>query len=114
MNLIKFNNVTVANPSTYEVEYSDVNGEKSQVEDGTTYIEQIRGNVPTIKVGWTNLRQSELNLILDELTEATVSVTYYFNREYNADMMISSRSLKLKHIDEAGNYYWDLSFTLEG
>lgn len=114
MDLIKLNNYTPPAPSTYDIEYSDVNGEESKVEDGTTYIEQIRADVPTIKVGWTNLYKDEVTSITDELSEEIVSVQYFYGTTKNAEMRTGSRSLKLKSIDNSGNTYWDLSFTLEG
>ena len=114
MDLIKLNNYTPPAPSTYDIDYSDVNGEESQVEDGTTYIEQIRADVPTIKVGWTNLSKDEVTSITDELSEEIVSVQYFYGTTKNAEMRTGSRSLKLKSIDNSGNTYWDLSFTLEG
>lgn len=114
MDLIKLNNYTPPAPSTYDIDYSDVNGEESQVEDGTTYIEQIRADVPTIKVGWTNLSKDEVTSITDELSEEIVSVQYFYGTIKNAEMRTGSRSLKLKCIDNSGNTYWDLSFTLEG
>ena len=36
MDLLILNGYTTPNPATYDVELSDVNGEKSQVEDGST------------------------------------------------------------------------------
>ena len=114
MNLIKLNNHIPPNPATYDVDFSDVNGENSNLEDGTTYIEQIRGDVPEIKVGWTNLTQSELEAIMNELADATVEVEYFYGTMQKATMTKSNRSLKLKFIDTAGNNYWNLSVTLKG
>lgn len=115
MDLIKFNDYTPPAPSTYDVDYSDVNGEESGLEDGTTYIEQIRADVPEIKVGWTNLTQAEVTAITNELSDATVNVQYFYGTLKTATMTKSSnRSLKLKCIDNNGNAYWNLSFTLKG
>ena len=114
MDLIKLNDYTPPAPSVYDIEYSDVNGNKEQVEDGTTYIEQVRADVPTIKVGWTNLTQEEVTKITNEVSDAIVSVTYFYGTLKTADMTTGARSLKLKSIDNSGNHYWDLSFTLEG
>ena len=114
MDLIKLNNYTPPAPTTYDVEFSDVNGEKSQVEDGTTYIEQVRADVPTIKVGWTNITKEDVIAITEEVSDAVTSVTYFFGALRQADMTTSSRSCKLKAIDNSGSTYWDLSFTLEG
>lgn len=114
MNLIQLNSHIPPAPSSYDVEYADVNGEKSQVEDGTTYIEQVRADVPTIKVGWTNLTEDEANSIIYEVSNAITTVQYFFGGIKTARMTASARSLKLKSIDNSGNTYWDLSFTLEG
>ena len=114
MDLIKLNDYTPPAPTTYDVDYSDVNGEQSQVEDGTTYIEQVRADVPEIKVGWTNLTQSEVTAITSELSEATVNVQYFYGTMQSATMTKSNRSLKLKFVDDSGNTYWNLSFTLKG
>lgn len=114
MSLIKLNNHTPPDPTTYEIEYSDVNGEKEQVEDGTTYIEQIRADVPAIKVGWTNLTKNEVTAITGEVANDTVEVQYFYGTVKTATMTSSKRTLKLKHIEAGGDTYWDLSFTLEG
>ena len=114
MDLIRLNDYTPPAPTAYDIEYSDVNGEKSQVEDGTTYIEQVRADVPTIKVGWTNLTKEEVTAITDEVSDAVTTVQYFFGSMKEASMTTSSRSCKLKSIDNSGNTYWDLSFTLEG
>ena len=114
MDLIKLNDYTPPAPTTYDVDYSDVNGEQSQVEDGTTYIEQVRADVPEIKVGWTNLTQAEVTAITNELAGATVNVQYFYGTLKSATMTKSNRSLKLKFVDDSGNTYWNLSFTLKG
>lgn len=114
MDLIKLNNYTPPAPTQYDIDYEDVNGEKSQVEDGTTYIEKVRADVPKIKVGWTNLTQSEVTKITDEVANDTVEVQYFYGMIKTAIMTTGARSLKLKSIDNSGNTYWNLSFTLEG
>lgn len=114
MDLIKLNNYTPPSPTQYDVDYSDVNGENSNLEDGTTYIEQIRGDVPEIKVGWTNLTQAEVTAITNELADATVNVQYFYGTIRSATMTKSNRALKLKFVDGDGDTYWNLSFTLKG
>lgn len=114
MDLIKLNDYIPPAPSTYDIDYGDVNGEKTQVEDGTTYIEQVRADVPEIKVGWTNLTQAEVTKITNEVANDTVEVQYFYGTMKTATMTTSKRSLKLKCIDSAGTTYWNLSFTLEG
>lgn len=114
MNLIKLNELVTPPPSSYDVEYSDVNGEKTQLEDGTTYIERVRSDVSTIKVAWKNLTTEQAAAITNEVSNDIVSVTYFYGTEKQADMTASARSLKLKHIENSEVAYWDVSFTLEG
>ena len=114
MDLIKLNGYTPPSPSTFEVNFADVNGEKTQVEDGTTFIEQVRADVPKIKVGWTNLTQEEVEAITSECAQAIVNVDFYYGTMLSAKATASERSLKLKAIDNNNVTYWNLSFTLEG
>lgn len=114
MNLIILSGYIAPAPTQYDIDFSDVNGEKTQVEDGTTYIEQVRADVPTIKVGWTNLTKDEVTAITEAVSGATTEVQYFYGSMKAAVMTTSDRSLKLKTIDSAGNTYWNLSFTLEG
>lgn len=112
--LIKLNEYIPPNPAVYEIKYSDVKGTEDKLEDGTTYTEQIRGGVPEIKVGWTNLTQDEVEKITEEVNNDIVTVQYFFGTVHTATMTKSDRDLKLKSIDSSGAYYWDLSFTLKG
>ena len=105
MDLIKLNNYTPPAPSAYNVEYSDVNGEKSQVEDGTTYIEQVRADVPTISLEWKNLTQDDVTAISREVSNDVISVEYFYGDMKSAEMTASARALKLKAIDSSGNSY---------
>ena len=114
MDLIKFNNYTPPAPSTYDIEFSDVNGEKASLEDGTTFIEQVRSDVPMIKVSWTNLTQDEVARITSELANDVITVQYFYGTMRTAQMTKNSRALKLKTIDSSGNTYWDLSCVLDG
>ena len=113
-NLIILDGYTPPAPTTYSIEYSDVDGEETDLEDGTTYHEQIRADVPTIKVGWTNLSLAEAQQITEIMASDTVTVKYFYGNMRQADMRKSSRLLTLKGIDEHGATYWNLSFTLEG
>lgn len=114
MDLIKLNSYTPPAPTTYDINYSDVKGTEDKVEDGTTYTEQIRADVPEIKVGWVNLTQDEVTKITDEVSDDTVEVSYFYGTVKTATMTKGDRALKLKSIDNSGNTYWDLSFTLKG
>ena len=114
MDLIKLNNYIPPAPTTYTVDYSDVNGEESGLEDGTTYLEQVRADVPEIKVGWTNLTQSQATDITTIMANDIITVQYFYGTMHTAKMRKSSRSLKLKFIDDNGNTYWNLDFTLKG
>ena len=114
MDLIKLNNYIPPAPSTYDISYSDVDGEKTQVEDGTTYIERVRTDVPKIKVCWTNLTMAEVKAITEQTANDVVKIEYFYGDLKYAEMTVGERSLKLKHIEGSGNTFWDLSFSLEG
>ena len=114
MNLIIIDGITLPAPSTYEVTYKDIDGEKTQVEDGTTFIERVRSDIPIIKVGWTNLTEVQATLITNLTANAIVSVEYFYGELKSAEMTVSDRALKLKHIETSNKTYWDLSFSLEG
>ena len=114
MNLIKLNGLVPTNPSSYDVEFADVNGEDSKLEDGYNYVEQVRADVPTIKVSWTNLTETEVEAITTELSNGSINVTYFYCGMNEAEMTTGARSLKLKSIDSQGNCYWNLSVTLQG
>ena len=113
MNLIIFNDYIPPAPTSYDINCSDVNGEHTTVEDGTTYIEQVRANIPEITVSWTNLTDEQVTRIFHEVKEDTVEVQFYFGSMQRETMTKGSRSLKLKSIDDKGNHYWNLSLTLK-
>ena len=114
MTLIKLNGYVPTNPSQYDLTLTDINGEKSQVEDGTTFVEGIRKNVPKINVGWTNLSQEKAEAITSLTSNDKINVEYFYGTMQSCEMTVSDRSLKLKLIEPNGNTYWNLSFTLEG
>ena len=114
MDLIKLNGYIPPAPSAYSIDYSDVNGEEAGLEDGTTYLEQIRADVPEIKVGWTNLTKDEVTAITNEASSGSIEVIYFYGTEQTANMRSGNRSLKLKCIEDSGETRWDLSFTLKG
>ena len=114
MDIIILGVYTPPAPTTYDISFSDVKGEESGLEDGTTYLEQVRADVPEIKVGWTNLTQSQATDITTIMANDIVTVQYFYGTMHTAKMRKSSRSLKLKFIDDNGNTYWNLDFTLKG
>ena len=105
---------TPPEPTTYDISFTDVKGEESGLGDGTTYREQVRADVPEIKVGWTNLTQSQATDITTIMSNDIITVQYFYGTMHTAKMRKSSRSLKLKFIDDNGNTYWNLDFTLKG
>ena len=114
MDILILNGYTTPAPTSYDVEYSDVNGEESGLEDGTTYLEQVRADVPEIKASWTNLTKSEATNITSVLANDIITVKYFYGELKTAKMRKGSRSLKLKSIDNQGETYWNLSITLKG
>ena len=113
MDLIKLNGYIPPNPSTYDVSLSDINGEESTTEDGYSFIESIRKDIPTIKVGWTNITQDIAQNITRITANDKINVDYFYGDMASCEMTVSERALKLKLV-ESDKSYWDLSFTLKG
>lgn len=109
-NLLVLNDYITPPPAKYDIDYSSVNGAEVQTETGSTYIERIASQKPTINVAWKNLLESEVTAILNEVKDATISVTYWFGGEHTADMTCSKQKMTLKMDTHA--HYYDLSFTL--
>lgn len=113
MNLIKINGLTPLSPSRYDVDYRNVNGAEEQLESGYDYIEQVRGQVPTISLAWVNIKEADAVNILNAVKPATFTCEYFFGSMKSDTFKCKNPKLSLKLVHE-GNRYYDLSLTLEG
>lgn len=113
MDLIVINGYTPPSPDKYDVGFKDINGANEQLEDGYSYIEQTRAQIPSISLAWTNVIESDAIAILNAVKPATFPCQYFFGTMKEDTFKCSSPKLALKLVDGDARYY-DLSLTLEG
>ena len=113
MDLIVINGYTPPSPNKYDVDFKNINGADEQLENGYSYIEQTRAQVPSISLAWTNIIESDAIAILDAVEPATFTCQYFFGSMKEDIFQCSSPKLSLKLVDGNTRYY-DLSLNLEG
>ena len=113
MYLIVINGYTPPSPDKYDVDFKNINGASEQLENGYSYIEQTRAQVPSISLAWTNIIESDAIAILDAVEPATFPCKYFFGTMKEDTFKCSSPKLTLKLVDGDTRYY-DLSLNLEG
>lgn len=113
MDLIKINGLIPISPSKYDVSFQNVNGAEEQLENGYTYIEQIRVQAPNISLAWVNIDEQDAIDILNAVSPATFTCDYFFGSVKSDTFKCKNPSLALKLIDGDKRYY-DLGLTLEG
>ena len=113
MNLIIINGYTPPSPDKYDVDFKNINGADEQLENGYSYIEQTRTQVPSISLSWINIIESDAIAILNAVEPATFTCQYFFGSMKEDIFKCSSPKLTLKLIDGDTRYY-DLSLKLEG
>ena len=113
MDLIVINGYTPPSPDKYDVDFKNINGADEQLENGYSYIEQTRAQVPSISLSWTNIIESDAIAILNAVEPATFTCQYFFGRTKEDIFQCNSPKLSLKLVDGDTRYY-DLSLKLEG
>ena len=113
MDLIKINGLTPPSPSKYDVDFKNVNGAEELLESGYDYIEQVRGQVPSISLAWVNIKEEDAGNILDSVKDATFPCEYFFGSMKSDTFKCANPKLSLKLVHGNTRYY-DLSLTLEG
>ena len=113
MDLIVINGYTPPCPDKYDVDFKDINGAEEQLENGYSYIEQTRAQVPSIALNWTNIVEADAVDILSAVKSATFTCSYFFGEMREDTFKCSSQKLTLKLVD-ADTRYYNLSLTLEG
>ena len=113
MDLIVINGYTPPSPDKYDVDFKNINGADEQLENGYSYIEQTRTQVPSISLSWTNIIESDAIAILNAVEPATFTCQYFFGSMKEDIFKCSSPKLTLKLVDGDTRYY-DLSLKLEG
>ena len=113
MDLIVINGYTPPSPDKYDVDFKNINGADEQLENGYSYIEQTRTQVPSISLSWTNIIESDAIAILNAVEPATFTCQYFFGSMKEDILQCNSPKLSLKLVDGDTRYY-DLSLKLEG
>lgn len=113
MDLIRINGLTPVSPATYDVTYQKTYGAEEQLENGYTYIEQVRSQVPNISLSWVNIEEQEAIDILNAVSLPTFSCEYFFGIMKTDVFKCGNQNLSLKLV-YGGKRYYDLSLTLEG
>ena len=113
MDLIIINGYTPPSPNKYDVDFKNINGTSEQLENGYSYVEQTRAQVPNISLSWTNIAESDAMAIIGAVNLATFPCKYFFGELKDDMFKCNSPKLSLKLVDGDTRYY-DLSLKLEG
>ena len=113
MDLIIINGYKPPAPSKYDVDFSNINGAIEQLENGYSYIEQVRSQVPQISLAWTNIVEADAIAILKAIEPSLFLCQYFFGTNKEDIFKCTNSKLTLKLINDNVRYY-DLSLTLEG
>lgn len=113
MELIIINGYTPPSPNKYDVDFKNINGANEQLENGYSYIEQTRAQVPSISLAWNNIVETDAVAILEAVNLATFPCKYFFGELKDDIFKCNSPKLTLKLVDGDTRYY-DLSLKLEG
>ena len=113
LDLIIINGYKPPAPSKFDVDFSNINGAIEQLENGYSYIEQVRSQVPQISLAWTNIVEADAIAILKAIEPSLFLCQYFFGSNKEDIFKCSDSKLTLKLINDNVRYY-DLSLTLEG
>ena len=113
MKLIIINGYTPPSPNKYDVDFKNINGANEQFENGYSYIEQTRSQVPSISLAWNNIVETDAVAILNAVNLATFTCNYFFGSMKEDIFKCNNSKLTLKLVDGDTRYY-DLSLKLEG
>ncbi len=113
MKLIKFGSYTPPTPTEYKVTIQDIDSsDTGRGETGKMNRERVRSDVFKLELGWTNLKSDDVIAIKEAIKSSSFSVTFFYGGTETASMYAGDRSLNLKSVDDSGNAFWDMSFSL--
>lgn len=113
MDLIIINGYKPPAPSKFDVDFSNINGAIEQLENGYSYIEEVRSQVPTISLEWINIIEVDAIAILKAIEPSLFTCKYFFGTNKEDIFKCTNSKLTLKLINNGVRYY-NLSLTLEG
>lgn len=99
-------------PVSYKVTLSDLDAPNAgRSESGIMTRDRVRADVGKIELSWKNLTTSELQTIIQAVSQEQFEVRYFFGTERTATMYAGDRSIELKFLDMEESY-WDMSVNL--
>lgn len=111
LNIVSINGVQLPTPSTYTVEYNDVDApDTGRSEDGMLHRVRVRQGVAKIKLEWRQIDMDKADLILNAITPDSFSVVYYFGTQKTATMYVGDRSCELTRVYDTPK--WNISCNL--
>lgn len=116
MVLLKVDTVSLPNPSTYDIDFKDLDSENSYTsETGVLVREMIRANQHKISVAWDSLTQDECKAIMQAVSgKESFQLTYwdYYSMTFETGKFYANdRSVKGIRVKLIGGKY-SLSFTI--
>lgn len=112
LNIVSIDNVQLPTPTTYTVEYNDVDSpDTGRSEDGKLHRKRVRQGLAKIKLTWRQITTDKVDIILNAIVPDSFSVTYYFGIQKTATMYAGDKSCELVRInyDEAK---WNIELNL--
>lgn len=117
MVFLKINGTDLPNPSTYQVQQSDLDGTgTSRSITGNLYRNCIRKNLVKILVSWENLPYDKVSTIMSSINSESFEVEYYDGTDelkkitgYTGDRSLSTVSVNPGNMADSR---WNLSFNI--
>jgi hypothetical protein len=117
MTFLRINNTDLPNPSTYQVQQSDLDGTgTSRSITGNLYRNCIRKNLVKILISWENLPYGDVATIMNSINSESFTVEYYDGTDtlktikgYTGDRSLSTVSVNPNNITDSR---WNLSFNI--
>ena len=99
LNIVSINGVQLPTPTTYSVDYSDVDSpDTGRSEDGMLHRSRVRSGLAKVKLEWRQLNTDKADLILNAITPDSFTVVYYFGVQKTATMYAGDKSCELVRI----------------
>ena len=113
MELISIEGYTPPSPTTYSLEIQDIDSDDTgRGETGYMVRERVREGIYKLSLAFTNITSDDVLQIKSAISPALIKVILFDGDSVNADMYVGNRSLNLKSVDDNGNCFWDMSFSL--
>ena len=112
LNIVSINGVQLPTPTTYSVEYNDIDSpDTGRSEDGTLHRHRVRQEVAKLKLEWRQIDTDKADIILNALVPDSFSVVYYFGVQKTATMYAGNKSCELVRVNYE-HAKWNISVDL--